>query len=196
MKGEKESMKKIVAAIAIDGNVIDKSDYFDDYPFPRLIDFRKNELVISNYYKMQTKDYRNLLTTITYDDVKKITLKVVKRIKGQRITLLNTYYDFEILIITKDQEEWDIETKAIYQIIDGMKRIENIEDVVGIFDCFKSIEEFYDLNEQELKTIKNVNVHRVSNKNDFQKFCEENYEEWIEKFNFENGRLTYQDRNM
>ncbi len=189
-------MKKIVAAIAIDGNVIDKSDYFDDYPFPRLIDFRKNELVISNYYKMQTKDYRNLLTTIPYNEVKKISLKVVKRIKGQRITLLNTYYDFDILIITKDQEEWDIETKAIYQIIDGMKRIENIEDVVGIFDCFKSIEEFYDLNEQELKTIKNVNVHRVSNKNDFKKFCEENYEEWIEKFNFENGRLTYPDRNI
>lgn len=189
-------MKKIVAAIAINGNLIDKSDYFDDYPFPRLLDFRENELVISNYYKLKTKDYHNLLTTIPYDNITKITLKVVRRIKGQRITLLNTYYDFDIYIITKNQEEWNVETKAIYQIIDGLKRIENIEDVIGIFDYFKSIEEFYDLNEQELKNIKKVSVHNTSNKNDFQKFCEENYEEWIKKFNFEHGRLTYPDRKI
>lgn len=44
-------MKKIVAAVAIDGNFIEKSDYFNDYPFPRLLDFKENELVISNYFK-------------------------------------------------------------------------------------------------------------------------------------------------
>lgn len=46
-----KGMNKIVAAVAIDGNFIEKSDYFNDYPFPRLLDFKENELVISNYFK-------------------------------------------------------------------------------------------------------------------------------------------------
>ena len=67
-------MKKIVAAVAVNGNFIEKSDNFGDYPFPRLLDFEEDELVISNYYKMKAKDYRDHLVTIPYKDIEKIEL--------------------------------------------------------------------------------------------------------------------------
>lgn len=114
-------MNKIVAAVAIDGNFIEKSDYFNDYPFPRLLDFKENELVISNYFKMKTNDYRDHLITIPYDDIQDISLRIVKRVKGQRISFLNAYYNFDFHISTNGNGEWDIETEAIYQIIDGLK---------------------------------------------------------------------------
>ena len=100
-------MNKIVAAVAIDGNFLEKSDYFNDYPFPRLLDFKENELVISNYFKMKTNDYRDHLITIPYDDIQDISLRIVKRVKGQRISLLNAYYNFDFHISTNENGEWD-----------------------------------------------------------------------------------------
>lgn len=189
-------MKKIVAAIALDGEILPNSDYFQDYPFPRLLDFREKELVLRNDYKMKTKDYRDLLVTIPYSDITGASLKVVRRMKGQRITLFNTYYDFDLHLCIKEQDEWDIETEAIYQITEGLKRIGNVHDIAGIFDHFQSMEEFYDADDQELKTIQNVRIHRESNKNDFQKFCDEHYAEWMKTYGFENGRMTYPDRKI
>lgn len=189
-------MKKIVAAIALDGNVVDKSDYFNDYPFTRLVDFQKDQLTIHNHYKMKTEDYKDFIATIPYDSIKEMSLKIVRRIKGQRITLINPYYDFDLYICTKEMDEWNIETEAIYQIIDGLNRIDGFKDIVGVFDQFRSAEQFYDSNEEELKRLKGVNVHRNAAKKDFQKYCDEYYDEWVQKFGFEKGRFTYPDRNI
>ena len=191
-----KGMNKIVAAVAIDGNFIEKSDYFNDYPFPRLLDFKENELVISNYFKMKTNDYRDHLITIPYDDIQDISLRIVKRVKGQRISLLNAYYNFDFHISTNENGEWDIETEAIYQIIDGLKRIGKLNDIVGVFDRFKSSEEFYDLSEKEIKENVETNIHRDVSKNDFQKYCDTHYDSWIQEFGFETGRLTYPDRKI
>ena len=93
-------MKKIVAAVAVNGSFIEKSDHFGDYPFLRLLDFKEDELVISNYYKMKTKDYRDHLVTIPYKDIEKIELRIVKRFRGQRITV----FDDKLELLTKGRK--------------------------------------------------------------------------------------------
>ena len=173
-------MKKIVAAVALDGRMVERSDYFNDYPLPRLLDFREQELVISNFYKMKTADYRDPVATIPYGNIKEVSLKIVRRVKGQRITLLNTCYDFDLDIITDTLDEWNIETEAVYEVIEGLKRIGTFNDVAGVSDRFRSRDAFQD----------------SCGTDSFRKFCGDHYEEWIREYGFENGRLTFPDRNI
>lgn len=196
IKDGEKTMKTIAAAVAFDGNIIRNSDYFNDYPFPRLLDFRDHELVISNFYKMKTADYRDHLVTIPYEDITEVTLKVVKRVRGQRISFLSATYDFDIRISTSEYDEWNIETEAVYQILEALKKTGKLNDVAGISEHFASAEQFYDLSDREISEGKAVIGHRDSNRNDFQKYCDDNYDSWMKEFGFESGRLTYPDRKI
>lgn len=164
-------MKKIVAAVAVNGSFIEKSDNFDDYPFPRLLDFKEDELVISNYYKMKTKDYRDSLVTIPYKAIEKIELRIVRRFRGQRITGFDGSNHFDLHISTNGYDEWDVETLPNNQLIECLQSIGELDDVAKVIDHLKSDE-------------------------DFNRYCDDNYDSWVKELGFEEGRIAYSDRNL
>lgn len=186
-------MKNIISAIAIDGKLVEGSDYHFEYPFLKLIDFKEDSLSISNYYKFHTSDSRNFIISIPYNEMSDIYLRVIRRIDEQGDTSSKKHYNLEIEI-NNNHDVWFIETSCMYQLKEGLDRIKcytNIDDVVGVFDKFSSCKDFYDLTDNEIENHVQSIVHRTSNRNDIQKYCDDNYSNWIDKHHFTDARIGY-----
>lgn len=189
-------MKQIVASISIDGNLIKGSDYFYDYPFMSNIDFEKERLFIQKNWKMNLPDKNKHIGTIAYADIIAADLKIIKRIYGTRISLVGAYYDF-LLNIQTDDQNYEIETRAFYQLKSGLERIQNyvdITDPVNVFSIFTSEKQFFDLTDQEEKSGIHTVYHDSRLRNDFQNYCRKNYDDWVRNFGFEKGRIVFPKR--
>jgi hypothetical protein len=189
-------MKQFVASISIDGNQVKGSDYFYDYPFISNIDFEKDELSIHRNWKMNLPDKNKQICTIAYADIIAADLKIIKRIYGTRISLVGAYYDF-LLTIQTDNQKYEIETRAFFQLKSGLERIQNFVDIVDpihVFSIFTSEKQFFDLTDQEEKCKIHTVYHDSRLRNDFQNYCGKNYDDWVRNFGFEKGRIVFPKR--
>lgn len=192
--------RRIVAEIEINGKIIKESQYLYDYPFPRLVNFEGDRLCIRNNFKLKTDDYQKPGVEISYQDITDADLKIVRRLHGARITMVNTYYNFELHLCLRNDDEWFIETAGIYQLKNAVDLIacgsgHPVKDYAGIFEKFRTKESFYDLSPSE-----SADNTRMLNgpdpiKEDFQNYCKAHYDEWIDEFAFEKVRINYSDRN-
>ena len=74
-------------------------------------------------------------------------------------------------ISTNGYDEWDVETLPNNQLIECLQSIGELDDVAKVIDHLKSDE-------------------------DFNRYCDDNYDSWVKELGFEEGRIAYSDRNL
>lgn len=191
-------VKNIISAVSVNGNLIKGTDALYDYPFICLTDFEDNQVSISKFYKMKTEDYRDSLGVISYADITKLDLKVVKRMHGARVTFIRAYYNFELHVTVNNGDEWNIEIAPIYEIkniLDTISKYTKVNDIIGAFTTFPTEKEFYALTDNE--KVQPITYYLANtNREDFQKYCNTHYDEWVKTYHFDQGRITYPDRGL
>lgn len=120
---------------------------------------------------MKTKNYRDHLVSIPYKAIEKIELRIVRRFRGQRITGFDGSNHFDLHISTNGYDEWDVEALPNNQLIECLQSIGKLDDVAKVIDHLKSDE-------------------------DFNRYCDDNYDSWVKELGFEEGRIAYPDRNL
>lgn len=194
---EKNIMKTnyIIAKVKEDGTLINNANFLDEFSFNAEINFTKDGIVISMQRPYLVQDSSNS-KMIPYRKIQKMNLYVIRRADGGKAhsyKLFDVYYNYELQIFT-EENIWQVECSASYALIQLLKKTNaaaiKINDPIGILNLYDNQEQFYDLSNDEIKHMSSVRRRDIK-KNDFQKYCDEHYGEWMKKYKFDNIRFRY-----
>jgi hypothetical protein len=185
---EKHTM---IVSVCINGVKLKGPGYLDAMSYKGVMNITNDGLSI---LKKDSGGSNCLVCSLKYDEIDAVELHVVRRAGGANWTApLYSIYNYEIVVHTGN-DEWKLECDAQYRLNDALLNIVSkqtkVIDAAGILEHFKDFEEFHGMSEKEYDNLStNQPLRRDIKANDFQKYCDEHYMEWADKFGFDKLRM-------